>query len=60
MHGDTGIEKRRHIIIVPSYLKIKKYINFLRSDRVHCITHSVSAQRWECEGFDAWPKPRHS
>ncbi len=27
--------------------------------RVRGITHSVSARRWEGDGFDARPKPRH-
>ena len=30
-----------------------------KNTRVRGITRSVSARRWEGEGFDAQPKPRH-
>ncbi len=32
----------------------------LTTTRVRGITRSVSARRWEVDGFDARPKTRHS
>ncbi len=53
---ESGGNKSKFGILLETMHKV--YICFYI--RVYGITRSVSSRRWEGDGFDARPKPRHS
>ncbi len=56
----SGLFSHISCISLPPGYGTANFLGFRYGTRIRCITRSVSAQRWKGDGFDAWPKPRHS